>query len=358
MSDAVRQTLAKIVAQYGREIADDPRRCEGLLRDLCGDWRREIHILVTAVKEKVVSELLSGGDIPPEALMGRGVKRLHEHTGIAEDAARWGVESWALALGVVAPERLSLLSRQTEPAGTTNPHIKGWFYSHNGGPRQGPFSAADLRRMAAAGQLLRSDHLWKEGMPAWVAASSVKNLFPEAALSSPTHVQTTPLASTPAHVPPTRQQPPAPAPATNPVPATKEDKLEDGLGIGCVCFLVLFLAATVVAWCSGRSWAGIFGVEAGAVLGVAVLTILVAPRHKDSVSGPTAFWAGLLGGARLVRSSVVTGNGTGCGRSSSPWQGSWSLSSDYLCWRRCWGKRSPKFPSGDNRQVWKGFGDR
>lgn len=54
-----------------------------------------------------------------------------------------------------------------------------WFYSRNG-ERRGPVSSSELRRLAATGQLLPSDLVWKEGMENWVRASSSSDLFPDA----------------------------------------------------------------------------------------------------------------------------------------------------------------------------------
>lgn len=51
-----------------------------------------------------------------------------------------------------------------------------WHYSSQG-DRHGPVSAAELKRLADAGQLSPADLVWKEGLANWVAASSVKGLF-------------------------------------------------------------------------------------------------------------------------------------------------------------------------------------
>jgi hypothetical protein len=47
------------------------------------------------------------------------------------------------------------------------------------GLQRGPLSGEQLRSLAGKGQLKPSDHIWKEGMPAWVEASSVRGLFPQ-----------------------------------------------------------------------------------------------------------------------------------------------------------------------------------
>lgn len=56
-----------------------------------------------------------------------------------------------------------------------------WHYSIKGN-RGGPVEAAELKRLATSGELSPSDFVWKEGLKEWVAASSVKGLFPAAAL--------------------------------------------------------------------------------------------------------------------------------------------------------------------------------
>lgn len=57
-----------------------------------------------------------------------------------------------------------------------------WYYSVDG-DRQGPVTAADLKKLADAGTLKATDLVWKDGMTDWAPAKSVKGLF--AAGSSP-----------------------------------------------------------------------------------------------------------------------------------------------------------------------------
>ena len=51
------------------------------------------------------------------------------------------------------------------------------FYVTRNNKRVGPFSAVQLRRFAAVGQLRPTDTVWKEGMPSSVPARSIKGLF-------------------------------------------------------------------------------------------------------------------------------------------------------------------------------------
>ena len=56
---------------------------------------------------------------------------------------------------------------------------QNWYYAA-GEQKLGPYSASQLRQLAATGQLRPTDMVWKEGMKQWAAAGSVKGLFPPA----------------------------------------------------------------------------------------------------------------------------------------------------------------------------------
>lgn len=120
MDDLPRQKLGEIISRYGQAIGDDPRKCEGLLKDLCGEYRREIFVLVSALKERVAAELLAmPGGLPREVTLARLIRRLHDNLGLTEEVARWAVESWAMALGVMAgSEQPQVFVRIEKPAVT------------------------------------------------------------------------------------------------------------------------------------------------------------------------------------------------------------------------------------------------
>ncbi len=102
MNDIPRQKLCEIIAQYGHSLGDDPRRTEALLRDFCSEYKREIFVLVSALREQVADDLLASQDsMPYEVLLAQLTRRLQDNLALAEDAARWAVESWALALEVI-----------------------------------------------------------------------------------------------------------------------------------------------------------------------------------------------------------------------------------------------------------------
>ncbi|MBN2577523.1 MAG: DUF4339 domain-containing protein [Pirellulales bacterium] len=55
-----------------------------------------------------------------------------------------------------------------------------WYYAR-GEKQQGPVPSAELKRLAAAGQLRPDDLVWREGLAEWTAARNVQGLFEELA---------------------------------------------------------------------------------------------------------------------------------------------------------------------------------
>ena len=123
--------LRRILTKYGNEICSDARRCESLLNDLCGEYRREINVLVNAIEERVPLDLLAAASsMPRELLLTKLERRLEEQTALTIEAAQWAVESWALALGVATEaeieERHQKRAKLTPPISnvqTTQPNL-------------------------------------------------------------------------------------------------------------------------------------------------------------------------------------------------------------------------------------------
>jgi hypothetical protein len=102
MNDVATQKLQEIITQYGRSVCNDRTQLEGLLRDYCGQYGREIFVIISALREQVPTDLLnSQNSLPKEVLLARLKNRLQANLGLAENVALWAVESWALALGVI-----------------------------------------------------------------------------------------------------------------------------------------------------------------------------------------------------------------------------------------------------------------
>jgi hypothetical protein len=57
-ADRLRAKLCELISK-DNSIANDPKRCKGLLLDYCGDRKKEINVLINAMNEGVVSDLIS-----------------------------------------------------------------------------------------------------------------------------------------------------------------------------------------------------------------------------------------------------------------------------------------------------------
>lgn len=102
MNDLPRQKLLELVAQYGHSLCDDPRRCGALLKDHCGQYKREIFVLVNALEKQVAKELINASaNIPQSITLARLTRRLEDELGLTQAAAKWAVETWAIALGII-----------------------------------------------------------------------------------------------------------------------------------------------------------------------------------------------------------------------------------------------------------------
>lgn len=102
MNNEPREKLCELIVEYGRSLCDDPRRCEALLKDYCGKYKREIFVLITAQKNRVADDLLKApAGVPQVMILARLVKRLEDELAMTAEAAQWAVESWVLALAAV-----------------------------------------------------------------------------------------------------------------------------------------------------------------------------------------------------------------------------------------------------------------
>lgn len=102
MNSAARDILRKLVEELGSNVADNPQQWRGYLNDRLAHYQLERKALTTALNEHVPEELMSSQvSIAPEVQIERLTSRLVEHLGLQPDVARWAVESWAIALGIL-----------------------------------------------------------------------------------------------------------------------------------------------------------------------------------------------------------------------------------------------------------------
>ncbi|MBX2996882.1 MAG: SH3 domain-containing protein [Caldilineaceae bacterium] len=101
MQQRPQQVLRQLIRHYGAGLHADPRRVEALLQDLCGQYQREIFVLVHAQEQQIPHELLNGGALARDpAHWQRLSRRLQDRLAMTADAADWAVQSWAMALNV------------------------------------------------------------------------------------------------------------------------------------------------------------------------------------------------------------------------------------------------------------------
>lgn len=103
MNDEARTQLRVIVERFGRDVALDVRRCEGLMRDLCGKYPRELNVLIVALRAGVPQEIHRSALAVQPALAARLARRLEDDYAMAADATRWAVDTWLFALGGEMP---------------------------------------------------------------------------------------------------------------------------------------------------------------------------------------------------------------------------------------------------------------
>ncbi|MBN9122217.1 MAG: LITAF-like zinc ribbon domain-containing protein [Planctomycetes bacterium] len=126
---------------------------------------------------------------------------------------RAAVESWPAPINPPAPAPASAPTSVRVMPPPVEQAV--WHYSANGAKR-GPVTTTQLKSLVESGVLRTNDLLWREGMPAWVEAGTVPELFPAGAQVKPP----------PAPAPVAVQPPPVPV-AVQPVPQPAEDDYDD-----------------------------------------------------------------------------------------------------------------------------------
>ena len=114
MNSAPRSKLREIIQKHGRAVIENPRRLENLLRDYCGESRREIAVLTMALEEHAVADLLAASGSPHQVTQARLAQRLCDNLALSDAAARWSIEAWAWALGLISDAELA--ANETETA--------------------------------------------------------------------------------------------------------------------------------------------------------------------------------------------------------------------------------------------------
>lgn len=119
MNEQAREKLFELLLKHGRALIHDNASAELLLQRELADSPRELGLLVNALRAGIPADLISDGPDSISARLEALTNRLSEGYFLQEDAARWCVESWAIALGVLTQDECdryrSLVPRRAVP---------------------------------------------------------------------------------------------------------------------------------------------------------------------------------------------------------------------------------------------------
>lgn len=106
MDDHIREQLAELIADHGRSICTTPRVVSMMLRQAVPGAADLIQEIELALSHGCVAPMLVG--LPETANVEELTQKLIDATGIAEDRARWAIETWVVALCREKPETSSI----------------------------------------------------------------------------------------------------------------------------------------------------------------------------------------------------------------------------------------------------------
>jgi len=91
MDDFPRRKLCDLVLEFNGSLYEDSRICESILKDYCGSFKREVNVLIGALKKQVVVTLLSSSNTTYDIVSARLVKRLCDNLSLTEESAQWAI---------------------------------------------------------------------------------------------------------------------------------------------------------------------------------------------------------------------------------------------------------------------------
>jgi len=113
MHDFPVQKLCEFVNHYGLTLTQNAEQCETLLRGACGgNYKLEVFMLIIAIREGVVQELLNPPpEFQQEAWFTNLSQRLHQNSleflGLEKKSADWAVQSWRGALSQLPKAKIT-----------------------------------------------------------------------------------------------------------------------------------------------------------------------------------------------------------------------------------------------------------
>lgn len=192
-----KQALVYLVDRFGRDLVNDPARLRGLLRDLAGNERLEISLLVAAAESGVAADIeANAGSASIPGRTEQLARRLEQDRGISQENARWAVGAWVDALSTpstptespatIAPPVATVLPT-TAPPSSERPLD---------GPTNGRSDAADVVWGADDDEMESTDALITPPFPASERSgpdAGSSSIPPETSLPPPAEVVATSL---------------------------------------------------------------------------------------------------------------------------------------------------------------------
>lgn len=101
MNEQPHLKMRELIAQSGIGVLNQPDNCEAWLRQACPQSAWEISLLMAGLRNGVPAALMNRNPAyPPQTLRADMIQRVQTSSGLAPDAAAWGVDAWAYILGV------------------------------------------------------------------------------------------------------------------------------------------------------------------------------------------------------------------------------------------------------------------
>lgn len=103
MNDLPRRVLRELVAEHGHELCEQRkwRMCRDLLLGRCPKQKQEVTLISEAQQCEVAEEILTRPHSADLSLLDDLVEKLKQQLDMSPDEARWAVEAWAIALGIL-----------------------------------------------------------------------------------------------------------------------------------------------------------------------------------------------------------------------------------------------------------------
>src|SRR2546430_5705021 len=100
MDNLIRKKLQDLIAHRGQGLCLEPERCKAAVKELCDRHPVEQFVLASIVDLGMLGPILALSDPGSwRDLATELTGRLQKERSLNHDSARWGVETWAVALG-------------------------------------------------------------------------------------------------------------------------------------------------------------------------------------------------------------------------------------------------------------------